>query len=195
MFKTLLFIVVSAVVILTGLWVITTMPYAYHGEQLPFEIHYDDRVRLENQGVPATIHIPSLYVYADIEQFDLDQTAHIPYPRNEMDLTWYSKSTRIGEKGVTVIAGNFDTTEGRPNNFYHLAALEKGDSIEVDDMNGKKFSYTVIDKSDFDWERSNVESLLLKSFSPRLDLIIYPTLAEKNHDMKGSKTIIYAEMK
>lgn len=195
MFKSLAFILISAVVILVGLWVVTTIPYAYQGGQLPFEVNYQERVKTENNGVPALLHISSLFVYADIEQVDLDENGRMNIPTSDIHLAWYSKSAKLGEKGTSVIAGYFDTKDGKPNNFYHLAGLKKGDTIEVDDMNGKRYSYKITDVGEFDWNMAKTESLLLKSFSPRLDLIMYPTQNENNRNVMGNKTVIYAVMR
>lgn len=198
MWKAVLFILVSAGVILMGLYSVTRIPYAvsYQKEPMPLEINYEQRVRKENTGIPSYIQIPSLDLYADIEKARLDAEGHLSRPTSEYYVNWYgAEDQQLGQKGVVILAGEFDRENGRPNSFYHLSSLEKNDLIEVSDLNGKKYTYVVTNKAIYDWASTDVQSLLVKSSVAKLNIIIYPAYTEEHSKLEASKTIIYAEMK
>lgn len=198
MWKGLLFFLVSAAIIVIGAYSVTRVPLAVHGqkEPMPMEINYPDRVKRENAGMPSYIQIPTLYLYADVEQVKNGPNGKLDKPKDLFHVGMFAEENkRLGEKGVVVMAGDFDQENGRPGLFYYLNTLQKGDSIEFTDLNGKKFVYVVKDKAVYNWDSTDVTSLLNKFDSPRIDLIIYPAHTEENRNKDLSKTIIYAEIK
>lgn len=198
MWKGVLFFLVSSVVILIGLYSVTRIPLAVQSqkEPLPMEINYDERVKKENTGIPSYIQIPSLYLYANTEEVKRDDAGRLEKPKNTDNISYYRKDDlQLGKKGVFVIAGDFDRTDGKPGIFYNLAALEKDDKIEVTDLNGKKYIYIVYDKGTYNWDTKDVKSLLINSQRPRLNIILYPAHSEENKSKEENNTIIYAEMK
>lgn len=198
MWKGVLFFLISSVIILIGLYSVTRVPTAVRSqsEPLPMEMNYDDRVKKENAGIPSYVQIPALYLYANVEEVKKDEADRLEKPKNTDTIAYYKKEdVQLGKKGVIVMAADFDREDGKPGMFYNLAALEKNDKIEVTDLNGKKFTYIVYDKAIYSWDTTDVESLLIKSQNPRMDLIQYPAYTEENRNREESKTIIYAEMK
>lgn len=198
MWKGILFFLVSAGVITMGLYSLTRLPLAVKNqkEPMPFEINYADRVEKENTGVSSYLQIPSLYLYADIETVKRDENGKMTKPKDPYHVGLYAEEDkRLGLGGVMVMAGDFDREDGRPSVFYYLSALEKDDIIQVTDLNGKKYNYIVYDKALYSWDTTDVRSFLIKSQTPRLDLITYQAHTEENRNKDVSKTIIYAEMK
>ena len=152
MWKGMLFVIVSAAIIITGLYSLTHVPYAeqIQKEAMPMEISYDQRIKKENTGVPSYIQIPTLQVYADLEEVKVSDQGKLNYPLNQAAGGWLSneKQQRLGQKGVVILAGQFDRQDGKPDFFYNLSSLEKGDVIDVTDLNGKEYEYEVSDKGE-----------------------------------------------
>lgn len=194
MLKAIAFILFAAATIIAGLWAITRAPIEAinQKEPMPMEINFDQRLQKDNAGVPATLEIPSLYLYSPIEEVQIDRNGYLLPPAEITNAAWYGDSKKIGDKGITLIAGNFDLDTGRAGPFYHVGALQKGDLINLLDLNGKKTTYTVIDKGPYDWN-TNLKSFSEKTDKSRLYLLMYPAHAQQNANNPVSKTIIYAE--
>ncbi len=198
MWKGVLFFLLSVPIILLGLYSVTRVPPDVQGTSgpLPLEINYAERVKRENVGMPSYIKIPSLYLYADIEVGKIDEEGKIMQPKNQANAAVFIEDDRhLGQKGVVVLVGNFDDETGDPSTFYYLSSLQRGDFIEVTDLNGKKYEYVVRDKSTFDVSTTDIKTLFNKFDSPRLVLIMYSAHTEDNKKKDVSKTIIYAEIK
>ncbi len=198
MWKGLLFFIIAAATIIIGLYSLARVPYAESKQSgpLPFEINYAERVKKQNAGIPSYIQIPSLYLFANIEKVKRDDKGMLSKPVDSQNAGWFAEENqRLGNAGVMIISGDFDDADGNPGIFYYLGSLEKKDKIIVTDLNGKKYDYTVIDKSAFNANSTDIQTLITKSQYPKLDLILYPSNTSESASLIESKTIIYAELK
>jgi sortase (surface protein transpeptidase) len=55
---------------------------------------------------------------------------------------WYEAGTTPGETGTAIVAGHVDNADG-PAVFYDLGALKKGNTIELDRLDGSVALFTV----------------------------------------------------
>ncbi|GGV60609.1 MULTISPECIES: class F sortase [Streptomyces] len=93
---------------------------------------------------PTRIRIPVIRVDAPLMGLGLTPSGSLDVPpAAEKNLAgWYERGTTPGETGTAIVAGHVDTTEG-PAVFYHLGALKKGHTIEVDRRDGSVAVFTV----------------------------------------------------
>ncbi|MDO0915156.1 class F sortase [Streptomyces sp. DT2A-34] len=93
---------------------------------------------------PDRIRIPSIRVDAPLMGLGLTRTGSLDVPPAERKnlAGWYEAGTTPGETGTAIVAGHVDNTEG-PAVFYHLGALKKGSTIEVERRDGGTALFSV----------------------------------------------------
>lgn len=120
---------------------------------------------------PASLSIPRLGIQSTVEQVGLDSQKRMDVPKNDTDVAWYNLGFKPGEKGNAVIDGHFDTVTGAPAVFYYLSNLEKGDSVVVTDAKGTPYTFEVVDKRYFDFDKLPLEQIFGSSNAANLNLI------------------------
>ncbi|KUM81178.1 class F sortase [Streptomyces curacoi] len=93
---------------------------------------------------PDRIRIPSIRVDAPLMGLGLTRTGSLDVPPAERRnlAGWYEAGTTPGETGTAIVAGHVDNADG-PAVFYHLGALKKGSTIEVDRRDGGTALFSV----------------------------------------------------
>jgi hypothetical protein len=93
---------------------------------------------------PDRIRIPSIRVNAPLMGLGLTPSGSldVPPPARGNLAGWYEAGTTPGERGTAIVAGHVDNADG-PAVFYHLGALRKGATIEVDRRDGDVAVFTV----------------------------------------------------
>ncbi|MGW7279365.1 class F sortase [Streptomyces sp. NPDC054844] len=93
---------------------------------------------------PDRVRIPAIGVDAPMTGLGLTPSGSLDVPPAEEEnlAGWYEAGTTPGETGTSIVAGHVDNAEG-PAVFYHLGALEKGATIEVDRRDGGVAVFTV----------------------------------------------------
>ncbi|MGN9758881.1 class F sortase [Streptomyces sp. SD31] len=93
---------------------------------------------------PDRIRIPAIRVDAPLMGLGLTRTGSLDVPPAERKnlAGWYEAGTTPGETGTAIVAGHVDNTEG-PAVFYHLGALRKGSTIEVERRDGGTALFSV----------------------------------------------------
>ncbi len=74
-----------------------------------------------------------------------DKNGRMDVPKGVMNSGWYERGFKPGAIGSAVIAAHYDTPTGAPGPFYNIGKLEPGDTIEVEDENGKTLTFIVED--------------------------------------------------
>jgi LPXTG-site transpeptidase (sortase) family protein len=67
-------------------------------------------------------------------------------------VSWWKYGAKPGEKGSAVLAGHYKVESGAPGVFYKLNNVEVGDVVLLNDENGSKVKFQVIDKKIFKLE-------------------------------------------
>lgn len=93
---------------------------------------------------PDRVRIPSIRVDAPLVGLGLTESGSLDVPpaaRKNL-AGWYESGTTPGERGTAIVAGHVDNADG-PAVFYHLGALRRGATIEVDRRDGGVAVFTV----------------------------------------------------
>jgi hypothetical protein len=113
---------------------------------------------------PRFLKIGKLNVFARARPISLKTQVEPNSPANIFDAGWYKGSSKLGEKGATLIHAHVSgaTQHGV---FYDIDKLTAGDLIAVTRGDGKEFIYKVVSKKMF--EKGNVDmSTALNSIMP-----------------------------
>jgi len=93
---------------------------------------------------PDRIRIAAIHVDAPLMGLRLTGTGSLDVPpAAKKNLAgWYEAGTTPGETGTAIVAGHVDNADG-PAVFYDLGALKKGNTIELDRLDGTVALFTV----------------------------------------------------
>ncbi|MBG0855427.1 class F sortase [Streptomyces spinoverrucosus] len=141
---------VTVVALCAGVWLLTSGPDAPAPPQpSAAEAHIGAAVgQSAVPGLPPSppdrIRIPSIRVDAPLTGLGLTRSGSLDVPpATHKNLAgWYEAGTTPGETGTAIVAGHVDNADG-PAVFYHLGALKRGSTIEVDRRDGSVARFQV----------------------------------------------------
>ncbi|MEV0734801.1 class F sortase [Streptomyces sp. NPDC050549] len=134
----------------TGAWLLTdgggtnTPPQPSAAEARPDPAAERAAARALPPSPPDRIRIPAIHVDAPLMGLRLTSTGSLDVPpAAKKNLAgWYESGTTPGETGTAIVAGHVDNADG-PAVFYDLGALKKGNTIELDRLDGTVALFTV----------------------------------------------------
>ena len=118
---------------------------------------------------PVAVRIGDIGLEASVLSVGVDETNQLAVPAADT-VGWYEYSARPGQAGATVLAAHVDYG-GVPGAFFNLAALEPGDSIEVEMSDGSIHLYKVTDRNEYQKTELPADDLFRKTGSTVLKLI------------------------
>ena len=141
---------VTVVALCTGAWLLTSgsdtnaPPQPSAAEGLPDPVAGRTVARALPPSPPDRIRIPAIHVNAPLMGLKLTSAGSLDVPpAAKKNLAgWYEAGTTPGETGTAVVAGHVDNADG-PAVFYDLGALKKGNTIELDRLDGSVALFTV----------------------------------------------------
>ncbi len=104
------------------------------------------------ESVPVSVAIPAIDVSSPIQLLGqhADGTLEVPAPGPLYDdAGWYKYSPTPGELGPAVLVGHIDSAANGPSVFFRLAALRRGETIEVTRTDGSVAIFVVNEVSTF----------------------------------------------
>ena len=121
---------------------------------------------------PERIIISKLNIDKQLVDLGVNEVGVMETPKNFMDLGYYVKSAKVGQKGNLIIAGHYDDTSARPAAFWLLKNLIEGDRVVVVDKYKRTYTYVVTDSFLVDIDDPNRLQVIEKdSDSSELTLI------------------------
>ena len=96
--------------------------------------------------LPVRLKIPKLKINASIQYVGLTSSGALDVPGGRAfrsDVAWYKSGPRPGENGTAVIDGHSGRNPGPATVFDNLQKLQKGDTLLVQDGNGKSLTFVV----------------------------------------------------
>lgn len=95
-------------------------------------------------STPLTLRVPAVGIAAPLTGYGLgtDGTLQVPAEEDSHLAAWFHGGVTPGAPGTALIAGHVDDGEG-PAVFYHLGALHRDDTIEVDRADGRTAVFTI----------------------------------------------------
>ncbi len=144
---------------------------------------------------PQTLNIPKIGVHATVEPVGLDAKGAMAVPLRSSDVSWYDNGPAPGEAGNVAISGHLDTETGKPAVFWNLEKLEVGDTIEVVDVQGSKYTYIVTDKKTYDVDNFPLEEVFGPTDKKRLNLITCQGEYNEQRKSYSQRVVVYSELK
>lgn len=121
-------------------------------------------------GAPVLVRIPAIDVTAAVEYVGLTKDEKMENPSDWLDVGWYEKGPRPGERGSAVIAGHLDSYDG-PAIFWDLKKLQPGDVIDVTDEHLAVRRFTVTSARQYEKGEAPLDEIFAKTGNDRLVLI------------------------
>ncbi len=143
---------------------------------------------------PKMLYIPAIDVKTSIEEVGMDTEGNMATPQDVQNVAWYSLGYKPGENGNAVLAGHYDTKEGKPAIFWKLNQLKKGDKITIVDALGKNISFKVTTKEVYTYKSFPIEKVFGPSEKPQLNLITCGGEWDSMSNVYTERIVIYTEL-
>lgn len=100
---------------------------------------------------PVRVSIPAIGVDSAVHSLGLDAAGALQVPRGDRydEAAWYDGSPTPGEAGPAVIEGHVTSQGSIPSVFFELGALEPGDQVEVERVDGSTATFEVYGAKSF----------------------------------------------
>jgi sortase A len=141
---------------------------------------------------PVHLLIPKLEISVDIESVGKDKDGRMGVPVDENNAGWWSYGAAPGQMGSTVLAGHVDRREGGPGIFYRLDALSINDTLEVVDLNGKRYIYRVIGKEVYPDHLFPMKKVFGRSDRSYLNLVTCVGLFDQTEQNYQDRLVVYS---
>lgn len=145
-------------------------------------------------GEPVRLTIPKLSVKVIVEPVKLDSQGRIDVPSNFLNVGWYSLGPKPGEVGSAVIDGHFDTPSGAPSVFWDLKTLAPGDTVYIEDQNGKTYRFTVEKVVSYPLEHVPMADIVKNAPESRLNLITCGGSWDQARHIYNERVVVFSKM-
>ncbi|MBI2601325.1 class F sortase [Candidatus Daviesbacteria bacterium] len=164
-------------------------------EAQPNESIVENQSQTQQQAIiPAVVSIPKLNVYAAVEHVGQDTLGRMDIPKVAANVAWYQLGFRPGEKGSAVLAGHFDDVTGAPAVFFYLSSLVAGDQVIVEDQEGNRRVFVVVNKTIYAFDQVPLEQVFASTDKPRLNLITCDGVFNQNTRNYSQRLVVYTEL-
>lgn len=145
---------------------------------------------------PVQVRIPAIDVTSPLHALGLAEDGTLAVPSGERidEAAWYDGSPTPGETGPTVIEGHVTSVGGRASIFFELAALEAGDTAEVEREDGKVVTYEVYRVDQFAKSDFPTVDVYGPTPGPELRLITCGGEFDESSGHHLDNTVVYARM-
>jgi LPXTG-site transpeptidase (sortase) family protein len=144
-------------------------------------------------GKPARLRIPAISVDAVMEDVSVAKDGSMAVPKDPMNAGWYSPGPRPGEVGSAVIAGHVNWYRGATGVFKELKKLAPGEEIQVEDENGKEFTFTVREVRKFDAAADATDIFSSDDGKAHLNIITCDGAWNKSEGQYTERLIVFAD--
>ena len=120
---------------------------------------------------PSRFMIPKIDVDAHVQHVGIKADGSMANPNNFTDVGWYKYGVIPGQVGSAAIAGHVDNGLRLPGVFKRLNELEIGDDVYVEQKDGSRIHFKVVDIKSFPYESAPKELIFGQFDRARLNLI------------------------
>lgn len=166
---------------------------SYFGEMKTKTSILGDEDKHQEIGFPERIIIPKIGVDAAVQYVGLTPDGDMDAPNNAKDAAWFKLGPKPAEEGNAVIAGHFDSKDGKPALFWDLDKLSPGDYIFIIDDKSVKRRFKVIERKFYDSESASMEEIFGASDKARLNLITCGGVWDKKTQNYNKRLVVFSE--
>lgn len=168
-------IIVTVTIIATGVlvWTLADAFFVAPGGEIdaPWLAKNAPAAHAPSTALPARLIIPAIDIDADVQHVGIKADGSMSTPSNFTDVGWYKYGTIPGQTGSAVIDGHVDNGLSLAGVFKHLVELKVGDDVYVDQKDGSKLHFIVVDIKSFPYDKAPSELIFGRSDAARLNLI------------------------
>lgn len=144
-------------------------------------------------GAPRTIRIPRLDISASIDDVGMDANGRMGVPIDP-HVGWWKLGVKPGEKGSAVLAGHFDTADGKPGIFHSISQLAEGDAIDITDDLGSTRTFTVYKAEMHTDADFPINEVFLTNSGELLNLITCAGIFDKDAKNYDKRFVVYSRL-
>jgi sortase A len=166
------------------------------GVVLPAPVISGPSVQVDPLNVPERVIIPSIEVNAAVQHVGTTEAGTMQAPTYYKDVSWFKLGAAPGEVGNSVIAGHYDTKNGKDAVFKNLRNLAVGEEIIVRNEKGESVRFVVKESVLVDYEnppREILERVFGPSQSANLVLITCDGTWLEEEKTYTDRLIVFAE--
>lgn len=144
-------------------------------------------------STPVQISIPAVGIEGNIVLVGRTKTGKMAVPVKYEDVGWYKYGPLPGAIGRAVLAGHLDNGGGKPAVFYNLRNIRIGDSIYVENSDGKKTKFIVKEIRLVDYIDPPLEDIFGKSSGEMLNLITCDGTWDSKTKNYDKRLVVFSE--
>ena len=110
-------------------------------------------------GVPKTLLIPRIALFANVQQIGVDASGAMDVPDTWSDVGWYKLGPQPGQAGSAVMVGHLDTDVSKDGVFWHLHEVSAGDVIEILDTANHMQRFKVVGKRWYSFTNAPIDTI------------------------------------
>ncbi len=129
-----------------------------------------------------------------IEKVGLEDDGQLQAPSSWEKAGWYTASAKLGQNGVVVIDGHYDTDTGVPAAFWALKSVNVNDTFVLKDELGRDFSYRVVDIFFVDIQDPQRKQIFQESGKAELILITCGGVWDPAENTYNKRLVVKAEL-
>lgn len=146
-------------------------------------------------AIPQSLRISKINVETVIEHVGMDAQGRMDVPKDADNVAWYSLRYKPGENGNAVLAGHYDKVSGEPAVFWSVGSLAPGDTIVVEDEDGKEYTFSVTKVNRYPYDNFPIEEVFGPSSKPMLNLITCQGSWDDATQNYSHRVVVYSQMK
>ena len=145
------------------------------------------------KGLPARLKIPRIHVDAVINHVGLLPDGSMGIPEHPLNAAWYKLGPKPGDTGSAVIDGHVNWWYGATGVFAHLSTVKPGDTITVQDEQGKETHFIVRESRAFGFHED--ASTVFRSYDGKahLNLITCEGVWIKSAQAYSKRLVVFAD--
>lgn len=145
-------------------------------------------------GLPATIIIPAINVWAPVESVGLTEKGAFDVPEDPAHVGWFNQGPRPGEKGVAGMDGHFGWRDGLPAVFDNLSRVQIGDTVLIQDVDGLVIHFVIYDIRTYEKDADTSDIFHVTDDGAHLALITCQGEWDALHQSYSSRLVVFAKV-
>lgn len=162
---------------------------------LPYRLWIQD-ISTDEISYPKTLSVPSLDIESRVEFVGTTYSGAMAIPQGIQNVGWYKYGTIPGNIGNSVFAGHVDNALGTNGVFSDLDKIQRGEEIEITNIDGDIYTYIVDDMETVSWTDAPNEKIFLgDGENAGIVLITCTGDWDKVSDTYSERLVVYAKLK
>jgi len=184
---------IAVTLLASAIFITTTIRALWYAPEVEVPIAADIQEAAAGD-VPSRLRIPALGIDAHVQQVGINASGNMATPNNFTDVGWYKYGPPPGFQGSAVLAGHVDNGLGLSGVFKKLNELSVGDEIQVENKNGERMDFRVVEIQTYPHDKVPNHILFARDDAARLNLITCEgdwLQSERTYD---KRLVVYAEL-